>query len=119
LRFVDIGLRGFGQVMSQARWPMSSAQPVLLAPVGVHLLAAARALVDQHGQGLEPLDVDEAGLTVAVLDLHRPRARVEQVEILRLRAAPSASQIEDQRVSVLDRTLAIRSSSADCILRLA
>ena len=81
------------------------AEPVFLEPVGEHLLAAARALVDQHGDGLAPFDVDEAGLAVAVLDLHRRRARIEQVEILRLRAAPSAAQIEDQRVGVLERTV--------------
>ena len=82
------------------------AEPILLEPVGEHLLAAAGALIDQHRHGLAPFDVDEAGLAVAVLDLHRRRARIEEIEILRLRAAPSAAQIPDQRVGVLERALA-------------
>src|ERR1700722_4452604 len=78
-------------------------QTVLLESVGEHFLAAARALVDQHGDGLTPFDIDEAGVPVAVLDLHRGGARVEQVEILRLRAAPSAAQVPHHRTRAAQR----------------
>ena len=82
------------------------AEPVFLEPIGEHLLAAAGALIDQHRHGLAPFDVDEPGFAGAILDLHRRRARIEQIEILRLGAAPSAAQIPDERVGILERPLA-------------
>src|SRR3984957_10516356 len=81
------------------------AEPVFLEPIGEHFLPAAGAFVDQSGHRLAPFHADEAYLAVAALDLHRRRARIEEVEILRLRAAPSAAQVPDQRVGVLERSV--------------
>src|ERR1700677_4251188 len=81
------------------------AKPVFLEPIGEHLLAAAGAFVDQSSHRLAPFHIDEADLAIAVLDLHGWSARVEEVEILRLRAAPSAPQVPDQRVGVLQRSV--------------
>src|ERR1700683_2016766 len=81
------------------------AEPIFPEPIGEHLLAAACALVDQSGHGLPPFDVDEAGLAVAAFDLPPGRARIEEVEILRLLAAPSPAQVPDQSVGVLEHSV--------------
>src|SRR5208337_2609987 len=80
----------------------SGTQPIFLEPVGEHLLAAARAAVDQRGDGLAPFRPDEARLPLAVRYLHGRRPGVEETEIIRLRPTPSVAQIPNERVGVAE-----------------
>ena len=90
---------------------------VFLEAEGEHLLAAARAGIDEQGYRPPPTEVHDALFAIAIFERHDRTARIENIEIARLRAAPAVAQIPDHRIGMFE--LARGQLLLECFLILA